>query len=217
MTSIDLLLVEDQRFLLTLLRETLDAVPEFRIVAACSSAEEADEVAAPYQVAITDIALPGANGFEWGLALKERRPQVGVLLLSSHAFPSLLAQLPVAHSGGWGYLLKSSIADVEELRRAVHIVADGGMVIDGALRKRARPAAGSPLERLTPGQWQLLRALAGGWSNQAISEQLGITPKSVENAVGRLYQQLDIDATDRDRNARVKATQLFLRHSEEMG
>lgn len=215
MNTVNLLLIEDQRFLLTLLRDTLVRVPEFHVVAACESVEEADTVEATFDVAITDIALPGVNGFEWARARKKERPELGILLLSSHAFVSLLAQIPVSQSNGWGYLLKSSIGDVEELRRAVHIVADGGMVIEGEWRDRARPTAGSPLERLTPGQLQLLRALAGGWSNQAISDRLGITPKSVENAVSRLYQQLEINASDRERNARVEATQLFLRHSHE--
>lgn len=210
-SSIAVLIVEDQSLLLGTLRAALDGVDGITVVGTAGSAEQARSVSAHYDVLLTDISLPGDNGVQFARACKEQRPELGVLLLSAHAFPSVLAHLE-EFSGGWGYLLKDSVTDVDEVARAIRIVADHGVMIDGALRRQARQSSGTVLDGLSRGQWQLLQAISGGWSNQAIAEQLNLAPKSVENAVGRLYQQLDIDTTDRTRNARVEATRILLRH-----
>jgi DNA-binding NarL/FixJ family response regulator len=208
---ISVLIVEDQPLLLGTLRASLDAAEGITVVAGAGSAEQARAVAAHYDVLLTDISLPGDDGVRLARTCKAERPELGVLLLSAHSFPSVLAHLD-GFAGGWGYLLKDSVRDVAEVARAVRVVADGGVMIDDELRRSARRGAGTVLEKLSPGQWRLLQAIGGGFSNQAIAQELHLTTKSVENAVGRLYQQLGIDATDRTRNARVEATRLLLRH-----
>jgi DNA-binding NarL/FixJ family response regulator len=210
-SSIAVLIVEDQSLLLGALRASLDGVDGITVAGTAGSAEQARAVSANYDVLLTDISLPGDNGVQLARAAKEQRPELGVLLLSAHAFPSALAHFE-EFAGGWGYLLKDSVTDVDEIARAVRIVAESGVMIDGALQRQARQRSGTVLDRLSAGQWQLLQAISGGWSNQAIAEQLNLTSKSVENAAGRLYQQLGIDTTDRTRNARVEATRLLLRH-----
>jgi len=209
--TVGVLIVEDQTLLLDALRAALAGVDGVTVVGTATSAEQARSTSAHYDVLITDISLPGEHGVQLARALKQARPELGVLLLSAHVFPSLLTQLD-EFDGGWGYLVKDSVTDVDELARAVRLVAEGGVMIDGELRRSARRGAGKVLEALSPGQWQLLQAISGGWSNQAIADRLKLSPKSVENAVGRLYQQMGIDATDRTRNARVEATRLLLRH-----
>ena len=208
---VSVLIVEDQPLLLGTLRASLEATDGITVAGSAGSAEQARSVTAHYDVLLTDISLPGDDGVRLARTAKEQRPELGVLLLSAHAFPSVLAHLD-AFSGGWGYLLKDSVTDIEEVARAIRVVADDGVVIDAALRRRARRGAGTVLEGLSPGQWQLLQAISGGLSNQAIAEQLHLSPKSVENAIGRLYQRLGLDGTDRTRNARVEATRLLLRH-----
>ena len=208
---VSVLIVEDQPLLLDALRNALDGDVTITVVGTATSAEQARSVGAPYDVLLTDISLPGDDGVRLARTMKEQRPGLGVLLLSAHAFPSVLAHLD-GFDGGWGYLLKDSVTDVGEVVRAVHLVAEGGVMVDAGLRRSARRTVGTVLDGLSPAQWQLLQAISGGWSNQAIAEQLGLAPKSVENAVGRLYHELGIDTTDRSRNARVEATRLLLRH-----
>lgn len=208
---VSVLIVEDQPLLLGALRASLDAVDGITVVAGAGSAEQARAVTAPYDVLVTDISLPGDDGVRLARTAKEERPDLGVLLLSAHAFPTVLAHLD-GFAGGWGYLLKDSVHDVAEVARAVRVVAEGGVMIDDRIGRSAQRGTGTVLDRLSPGQWRLLQAIGGGFSNQAIAQELHLTLKSVENAVGRLYQQLGIDATDRTRNARVEATRLLLRH-----
>jgi len=208
---IDVLIVEDHSLLLSALEQAIDGADGLRVTATADSAEQARRITDHFDVLLTDISLPGMNGVQFARECKERHADVGVLLLSSHAFPAVLSSLQ-DFSGGWGYLLKGSVSDTDEVARAIRTVAHGGVLIDGALRANATPEAGSALDGLSPSQWRLLQAISGGWSNQAIAEQLCLAPKSVENAVGRLYQSLGIDSSDRTRNSRVEATRLLLRH-----
>jgi len=204
-------LLEDQALFLDVLRRTLEGVGGISVVASSRSVEDARQVTDDFDVLLADISLPGENGVRYAQECKLRSPDIGVLLLSSHAFPAALASLQHCR-GGWGYLIKDSVHDTDELARAIRIVAEHGVIIDGALHERAAPAPGSVLEELSAGQLRLLRAISGGWSNQAIAAQLHLAPKSVENAIGRLYQQLGIDAGDATRNPRVEATRLLLTH-----
>jgi DNA-binding NarL/FixJ family response regulator len=210
-SSVDVLIVEDQLLLLGALRVALDGFYGIRVVATASSVEAARKVTADYDVMLTDISLPGENGVQFARECKNARPELGVLLLSAHDFPAALAWLQ-DFPGGWGYLLKDSLTDTDEVARAIQIVAGGGVMIDRGLRPGATPASGGLLEGLSAGQWQLLRAVSSGWSDQAIASQLDLSLSAVQDAITHLYRQLGIDATDRTRDARVEATRLLLRH-----
>lgn len=210
--KVRVIIVEDQALLRQLLQTTLtDAGVD--VVATYGSAEEASKGSTDYDVAIVDIALPGQNGAMWSLDVKKSKPEVGILLLSSHAYPGLLAKVPGDIAAGWGYLLKDRINDPTELVRAIEVVDDGGIVLDSSLSARAQPRESQVVESLTDGQWKLLGLLSEGLSNDAIAERLVIAPKSVENAIGRLYVRLGISTNDPTINPRVAASRIFIEQS----
>lgn len=66
---------------------------------------------------------------------------------------------------------------------------------------------------LTPRQLDIWALLASGYSNAAIADHLGLTPRWIDNAVGALYGALGIDTLDRKVNARVYATVLYFQRS----
>jgi DNA-binding NarL/FixJ family response regulator len=201
-------IIEDQALLAGLLRDSIGSTHE--VVGVHASAEEADAADIHFDAAIVDIHLPGRNGIRWAIDVKRRDPDTGIVVLSSNAYPGLLARIPRSHAEGWAYLLKSAIHDTDQLRRAIEVACDGGILIDPSLRTRARPGLHTQSAGLTDAQWRLLGLLSEGWSNEAIAARLTITPKSVENALGRLYRKLGIDSSEGQRNARVAATRLFL-------
>ena len=88
---------------------------------------------------------------------------------------------------GVGYLVKDRVSDVSEFTDAVRRVARGGSAIDpevvAALIGRAR--ARSPIEELTEREREILGLMAEGRSNQAISERLYLSPKTVEAHVAQ--------------------------------
>ncbi len=207
--TIRVTIIEDQALLLMLLERELSKMAAIEVVGAFGSAEEADAADVEFDAAVVDIMLPGTNGVRWGLAAKRRHPDLGVVLLSTHVYPGLLARLPSAHAEGWAYLLKESVADPSELRRAIDVVLAGGVAIDPLVRARARPRVGTSAAQLTERQLQLLGLVSEGWSNAAIAERMVVTVKSVENALSRLYLRLGIDTDDQSLNQRVAASRLF--------
>ena len=145
-------------------------------------------------VVVLDISLPEMNGVELAAALRAERPECRVLVLTVHEERAYLRQL--VELGVRGYLLKRSAAD--ELPRAIHAVAAGGMYLDPAIagkvigglaRTSANPQSGQTAE-LSEREAAVLRLVAGGHSNKAISARLDISVKTVETYKARAMEKL---------------------------
>jgi DNA-binding NarL/FixJ family response regulator len=167
-------------------------------------------------VVTLDIEMPGRmDGIEVGLALRQRLPRLGIVILSNHADPRFLGALPRATTSGWSYLLKKSVSDIETLDRAVEGAASGTVMLDPAVVAAMRPKPGGPLTRLTPRQREIVDLLAQGLANAAIAEKLVLAEKSVENQLTAIYGELGIDrrAIDPTVHPRVSAVLTYLRES----
>jgi len=163
--------------------------------------------------AILDIDLPGPmDGVELGLALRRQLPAIGIVLLSNHAIPRLLASLPRDAVSGWSYLLKKSVGNVAALSRAITGAIAGLVTIDSSLVADMRSRGGGVLDRLTPRQRQVLELIAQGYTNAAIAEALVLREKSVEKHVSLLYEELRLDR-DSSLQPRVLAVLTYLRET----
>lgn len=165
-------------------------------------------------VLLADVDLgPGLDGTQVGIMLRRSHPGVGVVLLSNLAMPGLLAALPADVRGGWSYLLKTSVADLDQLALALRESATGGMVIDAALTRTLVASAGGPLVSLTPRQADILERMANGWSNRRIAEDLTLSVRTVESVISGLFSTLGIPSDVEGYNARVACVLLYLRHT----
>jgi DNA-binding NarL/FixJ family response regulator/class 3 adenylate cyclase len=189
----------------------------FVVAGAVGNAEELLEHvrADPPDVAVVDIRMPPSHTNEGLLAaarIREEFPSVGVLVLSQHVETQHAVRLLEASPDGVGYLLKDRVADVGELADGIRRVAGGGSVIDpevvSQLLRRRRAA--DPLERLTEREREILSLMAEGRSNQAISERLFLSPKTVETHVGHIFDKLGL-LPAADDHRRVLAVIAFLR------
>jgi len=165
-------------------------------------------------VALIDIRMPPTHtheGLVAALEIRERHPAVGVLMLSQYVETHYAMQLLSERPEGAGYLLKERVAHLSELTDALERVAAGGSVVDpgviGELLGRRR--ADDPLERLTDRERAILSVMAEGRSNQAIGEQLRLSPKTVEAHVSSIFAKLDLPPSHDD-NRRVLAVLRFL-------
>ncbi len=164
---------------------------------------------------VVDIRMPPTHtteGLDAARALRESHPRVGVLVLSAHIEPHYALQLLESGARGAGYLLKERVADVEELGEAVRRVAAGGLVVDPSVVARlvGRRRARSPLDELTQRERQVLEVMAEGRSNQAICQQLHLSPKTVEAYVRGVFTKLGLQQ-GADDNRRVLAVLTYLR------
>jgi DNA-binding NarL/FixJ family response regulator len=193
-SQIRILMVDDHPVVLAGLKALVGADPACAIVGEARDGRTALRMAlelAP-DVVLLDISLPEMNGVELAAALRAERPQIQLLVLTVHEERAYLRQL--VELGVRGYLLKRSAAD--ELGRAIHAVAAGGLYLDpaiagklvGGVARRATDTAQTG--ELSEREADVLRLVAGGHSNKAISARLNISVKTVETYKARAMEKL---------------------------
>lgn len=166
-------------------------------------------------VVITDIRMPPTfrdEGTRAALTLRERRPQLGILVLSQHVEPRYAERLLRDHPRGIGYLLKDRVTSTSEFVDAVRRVAAGGAVVDGDVISAllSRTTAQRTLSVLSPRELEVLSLLATGRSNSAVATQLSLTERTVESHVANVFMKLGLPETADD-NRRVLAVLAQLR------
>ncbi|TCC47810.1 response regulator transcription factor [Kribbella capetownensis] len=166
-------------------------------------------------VAIVDIRMPPGHKDEGLVAAREIRrqhPGTAVVLLSQYLEPRYAERLLADQPAGLGYLLKERVSDIAVLVDALRRVVERECVLDptivARLMQRRRPD--SPLGRLTPRESQILRLMAEGRSNSAISAELVISERTVEATSAQLFRKLGLEPSA-DVNRRVLAVLTALR------
>ena len=189
------LLVDDHPVVLAGLKALVGADAALTIVGEARDGRTALRMAMELvpDVVVLGISLPEMNGIELAAALRAGRPECRVLVFTVHEERAYLRKL--LELGVGGYLLKRSAAD--ELPRAIHAVASGGMYLDpaiagkvvGGLARHASPQSGHTVE-LSEREAAVLRLIASGHSNKAISARMGISVKTVETYKARAMEKL---------------------------
>ncbi len=194
-----ILLADDHAMLRAGLRAILDAQPDMRVVAEAADGREALALAADLHpdLILLDIAMPGLNGLEALLRLKQVAPRARVIVLSMYATEEYVVR--ALRNGALGYLLKDSTST--ELLNAVR-AADRGErylcppltaeVVENYLRRQSPGEENSLLDRLTPREREILQLLAEGHSTQAIANTLRLSPKTVETHRANLMDKLNL-------------------------
>ncbi len=162
---------------------------------------------------IADIRMPPGmvdDGARAARELRRARPQLPIVLLSQHI--ETTHSLELVATGGFGYLLKDRILDVDDFLAALARVGAGGSALDpevvASLLAPTRPA--DPLASLTEREGGVLALLAEGRSNAAIARQLWTTERTVETHVRHIFAKLGLIDSDGD-NRRVVAVLTYLR------
>lgn len=212
-----MVIVEDEPLFRDLLKVALSQQPLLEVVGVFADGPSALESIPSLhpKVAIMDIELGGPlNGVKVGLLLRRQLPELGIVLLSNYREPQFVASLPSDTVSGWSYLFKKSVSNVQTLTRAIEGAAAHFVVLDPELVASRRPRPEGALARLTARQREILESVAQGLTNAAIAERLGLAEKTVENQIGLLYQQLDLDNSRSSVHPRVQAVLVFLKDSQ---
>jgi DNA-binding NarL/FixJ family response regulator len=173
---------------------------DIEVVAEASDGAEAIKLVEVHQpdVAVLDIRMPGMTGVEATRLIKERFPQVKVLILTAYDDdPYVFALL---EAGADGYVLKTASGD--ELVRAVRTVDQGESALSPAIASKVVQQATSrkpegavdQVEPLTTRELDVLRLAAKGMTNRTIGHELGISHRTVQGHLASIYGKLSVNS-----------------------
>ena len=212
---IRVVVVDDQTLVRQGIIQLLALDPSITVVGEASDGREA-LARIPEQmpdVVLLDIRMPRMSGLDLLRALKALGKLPPTLVLTT--FDDDEALFDALASGAKGFLLKD--VSLEQLSQAIHFLAAGGTLVQPGLTERAKqrnqsldPARhlrgplGGPL---TEKEREVLRMMAGGFSNREIGEALALAEGTVKNHVSMILHKMDV----RDRTRAVlKALELGL-------
>jgi DNA-binding NarL/FixJ family response regulator len=154
-------------------------------------------------LAVVDVRMPPDftdEGLRAALVVRERWPDVGILVLSQYVEERYATELLSGDTGGVGYLLKDRVADVSEFLDAARRVGDGGTVLDPEVVAQllARSRRRDPIDRLSAREREVLSLMAEGRTNAAIAATLVISDGAVEKHISNIFAKLDLPPTETD-------------------
>jgi DNA-binding NarL/FixJ family response regulator len=187
---IRILVVDDHPVVREGLVASLEDDPEFQVVGAAESAEQALQLVAAWQpdVILLDLELPGADGLAAIPALTAASPASRILILTAYDTDERV--LGAIHAGAKGYLLKgASLVEITRAIRAVH-AGDSYLQPRVATRVLAGLGPGKRGSTLSRREREVLHLVAGGRSNKQIAKALGITERTVKFHVTAILNKL---------------------------
>ena len=142
-----------------------------------------------YDVCLLDINMPGLDGMETAKLIKEKKPEIKIIMLTTYNDREIISEL--VHIGVSGYLLKNS--DKQELVEAVHKVMKGrhyfseeveNIILQGLTDKKS-----GDIISLTERELEVMRLLAREYTNDKIATELHISFRTVETHRKNIMQK----------------------------
>ncbi|GAA3219658.1 response regulator [Dactylosporangium siamense] len=212
MTVIRVLLADDHPMFRYGLRAAFASDPAVEVVGEASDGADAVRQAVELDpdVVVMDLTMPQLNGVEATRRILRQRPAVAILVVTM--FDDSASVLAAVRAGARGYLVKG--ADRDEMLRAVHAAAAGDAIFSSAAAQHlAQQVSAPPRPARTPGvlatltvrEHEILELVAAGLTNTAITDRLGVSPKTVRNYISTIFAKLGVEtraeAIDRARAA----------------
>jgi two-component system, NarL family, nitrate/nitrite response regulator NarL len=188
---IRLVIVDDHSLVRDGLRARLSVVPGLQVVGEAASGIDAlrlAELEAP-DLMLVDVGMRGMNGIELANALRDRHPNIRVLMLSM--FDNREYVLSAIRAGARGYVLKES--PTEEIIAAISAVWAGGNYFSAQVATMVAQLAPSS-SQLTSREHEILLLLAHGGSNKVVANKLDISVRTVETHRLSLRRKLGVDS-----------------------
>jgi two-component system, NarL family, invasion response regulator UvrY len=202
---IRVILCDDHALIRRGIRDTLSDAPDIEVVGEAGDYGELralmrtlagggrDEAAAPADVLLLDIHLPGRSGLDVMHALKDEGNPIKVLVVSM--YPEDQYAMRALRAGAHGYVNKGG--DPQLLVQAVRTVAQGRKYVTPEIAQMlveslTAPVNESPHERLSDRELQTLTMIASGKRLSDIAEELKLSPKTVSVYRARVLEKLGL-------------------------
>lgn len=203
---IKVMLVDDQNLVRKGVRSLLELSEEITVVAEAADGVEAMRLIPESEpdVVLLDMRMPGMSGLDVLQTLSKAGSLPPTIILTTFDDDELV--LAGIKAGARGYLLKD--VSLEELVQAIRTVAEGGSIVKPAVTQRLLKGLEnlktefSSLDRpdpLTDRETEILRLMAGGYSNKEIANSLGVAEGTIKNHVSNILSKMGV----RDRTRAV--------------
>ena len=206
--TIDILVVDDHPLFHQGVVNSLDMVPDFKVVGETSSGEEALKLALSLMpdVVLLDVSMPGWNGIVTAEKIALACPATAIVMLTAaDDRDKLLAALK---AGARGYVLKGVSA--KELSDVVRSACAGDVYVSPSIAAEmlvslTKGKAPDPLQELTERERQILELIGTGLTNREIGDKIFLSEKTIKHYVTNILQKLQV-------RSRVEAALLATRH-----
>jgi len=211
---IRVMLVDDQNLVRKGVRSLLELADDMEVVAEAPDGIEAIRTIPEIvpDVVLLDMRMPGKSGLDVLEKLSADGTLPPTIILTTFDDDEMV--LAGIRAGAKGFLLKD--VSLEELVAAIRTVAEGGSMVKPAVTQRLLKGLEnmhtdfSSLDRpdpLTDRETEILRLMAGGYSNKEIANSLGVAEGTVKNHVSNILSKMGV----RDRTRAVlKAFEMSL-------
>ncbi len=189
---INVALVDDQQLVRQGIAGLLSLSDDISILWQAENGEHAQQMLASEtmpDVLLLDIRMPIVNGIELVKVLRSQGSTLPILMLTTFDDSELFMQS--LQAGANGFLLKD--VSLDKLVNAVKTLADGGFVAEPVVMKQLNKGlADVPvIEDLTEKERQILKLLAGGFSNKEIANSIFLAEGTVKNHVSNILSKLN--------------------------
>ncbi|MFA0733250.1 MAG: hypothetical protein LKKZDAJK_001865 [Candidatus Fervidibacter sp.] len=187
---IRVLIADDHAILRDGLKALLQSAPDMEVVGEAATGEEALRLVHKLRpnVVLMDISMPDMTGLEATEVIKRMYPEIKVIALTVHEHETYLRRM--LQVGADGYVVKRAAAD--ELVRAIRTVMRGSVYLHPEVAKKVIGRSDPKMPKLSEREWQVLRLIALGYTNQQIAERLSLSVKTVETYRSRIADKLGI-------------------------
>jgi DNA-binding NarL/FixJ family response regulator len=191
------LLLEDHPIVRQGLEQTINHEPDLQVCGAFEKAEEALEKIDSVRpdLLLLDISLQGTNGLEVLKIVRQRHPDIRVLILSMH--DERVYAMRALAEGAAGYVMKE--AATENVLSAIRRVLAGDVYLSAQMEKRSmlqfvgrRTPQGTALERLSKRELQVFELIGQGQRTRQIAEALHVSVKTVESHRQHIKEKLGL-------------------------
>jgi DNA-binding NarL/FixJ family response regulator len=196
---IRLLVADDHAVVRTGLEHLVATFDDVELVGSAANGQEALDACDRHRpdVVLIDLEMPVLDGIEATRRIVAADPRVAVVVLTS--FSDREQILRALDAGAVGYLLKD--AEPQELARAIRAAARGEAPLDPRAGRAVLQArvSGSPLDKLSEREREVLALVARGLPNKLIARELAISEKTVKTHLTSVFRTIGV--TDRTQAA----------------
>ncbi|MFD2654962.1 response regulator transcription factor [Gracilibacillus thailandensis] len=209
MSKVKIIIADDQKIICEGLAVMLNQQSDLEVIATANSGEDVinKTIESKPDVILMDIRMPGIGGIRAAKILKEKYPDIKIIMLTTFSQNDYI--LKALKNGASGYLLKDT--DVHQLVDAIYQSLKGQILIPESIQpllmkqletsgeNDSRSSFETVLDalkernvRLTDTETNILKRLLNGYSNQEIADSMYLSIGTVKNYVSKVYRKLGV-------------------------